>query len=37
MIPFYVAGVVVLYGVNAGANAMMACEWQQSLLAEENE
>ena len=26
MLPFYVAGLVVLYGINAGANAMMGCE-----------
>ncbi|KAJ9609169.1 atp18 subunit J of the mitochondrial F1F0 ATP synthase [Cladophialophora chaetospira] len=26
LIPFYVAGVVVLYGINAGANAMMASD-----------
>jgi F-type H+-transporting ATPase subunit j len=26
MMPFFVAGLVVLYGVNAGANAMMDSE-----------
>jgi len=25
MLPFFVAGAIVLYGVNAGANAMMNC------------
>ena len=31
MIPFYVAGVVVLWGINAGANAMINCELQVRL------
>ena len=26
MIPFYAAGLIVLYAVNAGANAYMACK-----------
>jgi len=26
MIPFYAAGLIVLYAINSGANAMMACE-----------
>jgi F-type H+-transporting ATPase subunit j len=26
MTPFFVAGVIVLYGINAGANAMMNSE-----------
>lgn len=26
MIPFYAAGLIVLYAVNAGANAMMGCK-----------
>ncbi|KAH0844157.1 F-type H+-transporting ATPase subunit J [Fonsecaea pedrosoi] len=26
MIPFYAAGLVVLYAINAGANAMMNCK-----------
>jgi hypothetical protein len=28
MLPFYIAGLIVFYGVNKGANAMMDCESQ---------
>ncbi|EXJ70159.1 uncharacterized protein A1O5_06227 [Cladophialophora psammophila CBS 110553] len=26
MVPFYAAGLIVLYAINAGANAMMNCK-----------
>jgi hypothetical protein len=31
MIPFYAAGLIVLYAVNAGANAYMQCKWDAPL------
>ena len=32
MIPFMAAGLLVLYAVNAGANAMMQCEFSTANL-----
>jgi len=36
MIPFYAAGLIVLYGINAGANAMMNCESRDILRFEDS-
>ena len=31
MIPFFAAGLIVLYAINSGANAMMKCESREVL------